>query len=79
MDHLSMSDKWVSQHVSKGVEALARREWQLSLEVEYVWNGDGAKVWRNNRLPRDPVQLAALLVDAKEALIPILKRRGLPV
>lgn len=77
--HLSTSDRWVAQHVSKGVEALPRRDWQIVLEVEYVWNGACHHVFRSNRLPNDALVLAELLNGAKVALVPILRGRGLPL
>jgi hypothetical protein len=74
---LSKSDKWVAQNVSKAIEALPRRDWQMALELTYVWNGAGPAVWRSNRLDRD--ELAQLVEGAKEALVPILRRRHLPL
>lgn len=79
IDHLSTSDKWVAQNVSKAVEALPRADWQLVLEVVYVWNGEAPAVWRSNRLPMDRDALGVLLVEAKEAVAPIMRRRHLPV
>lgn len=76
---LSKSNVWVAQHTSKAIEALPHRSWKLVLEVEYVWNGNNGRVFRSNRLPSDAMVLAGMLDDAKQALLPILERRGLPV
>lgn len=73
--HLSSSDKWIAQHVSKAVEALPRRDWQTVLEIEYIWNGNVPRVWRSNRLPKERAMLEALLADAKGAVEPILRNR----
>jgi hypothetical protein len=73
--HLSSSDKWIAMHVSKAVEALPRREWQIVLEIEYIWNGSLPRVWRSNRLPKEREALDALLASAKEAVAPILRNR----
>jgi len=73
--HLSSSDKWVAQHVSKAVDALPNRDWQTILEIEYIWNGSLPRVWRSNRLPKERASLDALLATAKEELEPILQRR----
>lgn len=73
--HLTRSDAWIAQHVSKSIEALPQRDHQLVLEIEYIWNGSLHRVFRNNRLPRDRGALDRLLVEAKEALEPILRRR----
>lgn len=76
---LSKSDAWIAQHTSKSIEALPSRAWRLILEVEYVWNGEAPKVWRSNRLPSDALVLAGMLDEAKQALVPIMERRGLQV
>jgi hypothetical protein len=76
---LSKSGTWIAQHTSKAIEALPSRQWQMLLEIEYVWHGAGLRVFRNNRLPADAMVLAGMLDEAKQALIPILERRGLPV
>lgn len=73
--HLSTSDRWIAQHVSKAVDALRVREHQLVLEIEYIWNGSLPRVWRNNRLPREREALDALLAAAKAEVEPILRRR----
>lgn len=78
-DMLSKSDKWVAQNTSKAIEALPNRAWKLVLEITYVWNGYGHRVFSNNRLPSDAMVLAGMLEEAKQALVPILERRGLPV
>jgi hypothetical protein len=76
---MGRSNEWVAQHVSKSIDALPKREWKLVLEIEYVWNGRGARVFRNNRLPSDSAILAELLEQAKQAVTPILRGRGVPV
>gem|GEM_PF-4819238 len=73
--HLSSSDRWIAQHVSKAVDALRVREHQLVLEIEYIWNGSLPRVWRNNRLPQEREALDALLAAAKAEVEPILRRR----
>jgi len=79
IEYLTSSGRYIVQHVSKGIEALPRREWQLILEVVYVWNGEAPKVFRSNRLPSEVSILAGMLEDAKVALAPILQGRGLDV
>lgn len=77
---LSKSDTWIAQHTSKAIEALPNRHWQIALDITYVWNGNARPaVWRSNRLPSDAMVLAGMLEEAKQALIPIMERRGLPV
>lgn len=78
--HLTSSGLYIVQHVSKGIEALPVREWQIMLDITYVMNGRARPaVWSRNRLPREAISLAILLEEAKQALVPILRGRGLPV
>lgn len=72
---LSSSDRWIAQHVSKAIDALPNRDWQTVLEIEYIFNGSVARVWRSNRLPHDREALNAMLDAARTALEPILQRR----
>lgn len=72
------SDVWVVRCVDASVESLSERLHRLVLHVEYA-NRSGPAVWRNNRLPRDPVGFDALLNEAKWALVPILRRKDVPL
>lgn len=75
---LETSDIWAAKIVDACVESLKDPMHKLVLHVQYA-NKVGPAVWQNNRLPKDESSFDALLNAAKWALVPILRRKDLPI